>query len=442
MIRIFYGPPGAGKSLGAVMDLRDELVFGERLIVTNLPLDLGRLNAYCQKHYPGVDYGDINQRIRLIEEEDIATFFAFRSPGGTPLVVPSKQESMAGKHVCYDGARAVCYYIDEAHIAFDARNWDRTGPELTYYSSQHRKIAGIGDECVFVTQHPDMLEKRLRMLAQEFWSHCNNALERVWSYFQKPAYFHVEHHRKPPTGPNSEKALRTTRYRIDKELADCYDTSAGVGIKGRKMPDKKRKAGLPLLWLLLPIALVAFVAMQLPDMAKHLFRKFTGALDGEPAAQSEPSPGNPVRPVIGTDPRIPPGGEKPAVPPPPPQVVAYAIGKTDMLLTLSDGRVLTRADGVFRITKDHVYLRNGTMYRIRRGKVPPGEQKKMQQMLEKPLTTQENVVQSRRNEENNQQPPPRRRFPASSKLAKPSSRPSPPLFRLSSPRNLRRTTRR
>lgn len=258
MIRIFYGTPGAGKSYGTLKDLIEELAYGLRLIVTNLSVDFGRLNALLQKRYPQIDFGDINHRIRIITEEQTRQFYAFRSTAAPQLTVPCKEDSLSGRHTAYPprdptgalGMDGVCYYIDEAHIAFDAREWGTTGPELSYYASQHRKL---NDECVFITQHPDMLERRLRMLAGQFWSFQNNGVRRFLTFFQQPAYFTCEIHLKVPTGPQSPPADSTLRYRLDKEIADCYDTSAGIGISGRKMPEKKQKKGLPIYWLLVPL---------------------------------------------------------------------------------------------------------------------------------------------------------------------------------------------
>jgi len=369
MIRIFYGTPGAGKSYDMLRDLLEELLWGQRLIVTNLSVDIGKLNAYCAKHYPDVDIGDINQRIRIITEDETKHFYAYRTIAQPPLDVPSREASLAGRHVNYDGARAVAYYIDEAHIAFDAREWANTGPELTYYASQHRKIDGYGDECIFATQHPDMLESRLRKLAQEFWSHCNNALEKIWTIFRKPSFFSVEVHRKPPTGPNSPKPQATYRFKLDPALASCYDTSAGIGIKGRNRPEVRRRGGVTLLWLIIPALVVVVCIKFAPDLAVGYFNKVVGKAQ-EPADSGQPnsvlvppSPNGRAPGEVGMPQSVAPG---PA--PVPVSVKSYAIHRREVLVTLTDGRTLTREDGIVRITRDTVVLRDGTKYRINRGR--------------------------------------------------------------------------
>jgi len=363
MIRIFYGTPGAGKSYDSLRDLVDELLYGTRLIVTNLSIDTGRLNAHLSAAHPGIDYGDINHRLRIITEEETRHFYSYRSVAGAPLRVPDREKSLSGVHVDYTDAQAVAYYIDEAHIAFDAREWATTGPELTYYASQHRKL---NDECIFITQHPDMLESRLRKLAQEFWSHNNNGIERFWTYFTKPSYFSVEVHRKPPSGPNAPEPMATYRFRLDKKLADCYDTSAGIGIKGRKMPEKKRKPGLSLFWLLVPLALLAYFLFKAPDLATAGFDSVLEPALKDTAEKnsvlSPPSPNGRDSGEVGTSSNV---VSLPV------SVRSYAVTASDLLVTLTDGRTLSKADGIVRLTKDAVYLSDGSSYRINRGSPPP-----------------------------------------------------------------------
>jgi len=370
MIRIFYGVPGAGKSYNALRDMVEELLYGSRLIVTNCAVDIGKLNAYLQRKYPGVDYGDINQRIRIISEEETRTFYAFRHVADAPLRVPSKAESLRGIHVDYSGVPAVCYYIEEAHIAFDARNWDQTGPELTFYASQHRKLS---DESVFITQHPDMLEKRLRMLAQRFYSHVNNALRRAFTFFQMPAYFSCNVYSRPPTGgPGDPPAEEKRVFKLDKELADCYDTSAGIGIAGRKMPEKARKKGASVFWLLVPLACVLVALHYAPLWTGKFFSSTVIPKDkpADSAAHGAAAGGSPS--PTGGPPKA-SREDKTAVvdPGPPARVRSITQSKDDALVVMTDGRVFTRGTGLIAITRDWVFLRDGSRFQVPRGTVVP-----------------------------------------------------------------------
>jgi len=366
MIRIFYGSPGAGKSFGALKDLVEELAYGERLIVTNLSLDLGMLNAYMQKKFEWWT-DDINLRIRVITEDETGEFYSYRTVGMPPLNVPCRALSLAGQHVVYpENNIGVAYYIDEAHIKFDAREWKDAGPELTYYASQHRKL---NDEVVLITQHPDMLNNRMRMLCQQFWSFNNHGLERLWTYFSKPAYFTCEVHRRIPQGTFVPPPEEVHRYRLQKDLADCYDTSAGVGIKGRKLPEKKPRLGFSVLWMIIPLAVVVYLLFMVPEwVAKGLVFATTGSeakistavtAAVNPVASTAPTPDRPAAPQL-------PKTEAPRLP----TVKSYVVIRGDAIVTLSDGTVLSRADGVAEITKDHVIMSNGVKYRILRGRHP------------------------------------------------------------------------
>ena len=51
-IHFISGKPGGGKTLYSVRLILDELVNGSRPIVTNVSLNLGRLNEYLQRAHP------------------------------------------------------------------------------------------------------------------------------------------------------------------------------------------------------------------------------------------------------------------------------------------------------------------------------------------------------------------------------------------------------
>jgi len=356
MIRIFIGNPGGGKTYGGLVDMTEELVYGTRLVITNFPIIRHDYAKYLSEAYPET-YPDLNQRLRIITDAEAKEFYRYRGLTGE-LKNVTREESLSGTHIVFEG-RSVAYYIDEAHIMFDAREWSRTGPELTFYTSQHRKL---DDECVFVTQHPDQLEKRVRMLAQEFWCFNNFGLEKFMTVFQKPNFFSCEIHRKLPS-PNSPPPQAVHRYRLNVKLADCYDTSAGVGISGRKMPEVRKKKGLPI-WLVAVPALALGAAMfYIPDL---LTRGITSVVDTTqtdiPQAISQTiAPGQ----TAGNGLAVPTATTAP-IKPIYVQSVAIRTGG-GAFVTLTDGSILVKANGLARITDEAVYTTDGKRFLRLRG---------------------------------------------------------------------------
>jgi len=350
MIRLFIGTPGAGKSYAALKDVVEELAYGSRLIVTNLPVLTGELNAWMAKEHP-LWKDDINQRIRLISEEETKQFYRYRAIAGD-LGTVSKEDSLAGRHLPYGEHRGagVLYVIDEAHIPFDSREWASTGPELTYYNSQHRKL---GDELVFITQFEKLIDVRVRGFVQEFCYFNNNGLEKFMTWFQKPATFSMEVHRKPPSGPGSPAPLESRTYRMDFALAKCYDTSAGVGIVGRKLPERKRKKAIPIWWLAVPIILAGIIIAKIPgwmgkgagywlrggqETIEQKVAQATGATSARGEEQRQPQRETPDVPR-GTTVKVPTAE--------PLHATGYILSpRRGMLVTLSDGTRKSTAPGV------------------------------------------------------------------------------------------------
>jgi zona occludens toxin (predicted ATPase) len=184
--------PGGGKTLYAVRLIVDELVRGSRPVITNVPLNLGRLNEFLQQKFSdafasasarfqdgsGVESGrecdayvaemaaHISNRVILLDEDDLPKFFTYRG-GGVRLDSVSNQDWKAGKRPDFRAVkdRGVFYVLDEVHIAFNARAWADTGHEVLYYLSQHRKL---GDDVICVTQSVNNVDRQFRSVAQDY----------------------------------------------------------------------------------------------------------------------------------------------------------------------------------------------------------------------------------------------------------------------------------
>jgi len=369
-LRMFLGKPGGGKSSGALRDIVHELTRGQRVVVTNLSIDPGELNAFLQKRFPAEDI-DLHKRLLLLDEKQSRRFWLYRSPTVTVPDVTKEQEK-AGTFPNF-GAYAesgVLYVIDEAHIMFDARAWMDSGQSLTYYNSQHRKL---NDELVFVTQFLELIDKRVRGFAQEYWYFRNNGLEKIFTFFVLPKYFTVAVYQRPATNPH-DKPSEVHRYTLDLEMARCYDTSAGIGIKGRKSPEKTGKKGFNIAWLSVPAALGLYLMWAAPNWAgEAIAGTASGARVAEAAGFVE------KRADIGNQ-NVALGAPSPSGRPPVDVGKTSSVASADDLhvrgyivlagrvnILLSDGRTLTEGDGtVARIERNRVVLQDGTTLWLRK----------------------------------------------------------------------------
>src|SRR5665213_1102025 len=92
------GKVGAGKSYRGVVSIVDQLLHDDRLIVTNLPLNLGALADFLAKRHPDHDICLLDHRrpakpgeeadddgmvfepsrVRMLDEEELAEFYRIR----------------------------------------------------------------------------------------------------------------------------------------------------------------------------------------------------------------------------------------------------------------------------------------------------------------------------------------------------------------------------
>lgn len=312
MISFVTGKPGGGKGLLSVQLIVDELRFGKRPIITNLPLRLfpwvnGKmqamigLQAYLFREY-GTDF-DCEKRVFILDDDEAGQFYLWRvvktENGGVKL-----QKAQANvKVVEKDGIREervmdfettihvdsgpVFYVIDEAWKFYGSRNWQKTGEGMLFYSAQHRHF---GDDVLIVTQHTKQIDPAILRVAQDFWTVTNHG-NLTFGFFRQPAVFHVRIFDSPPTGASMTPMSRKI-FRLDRSgIAQCYDTSAGVGIAGRAVADLgSRKRGLPV-WMMVAFAIVAIFCLfkgfsYIPKMLMYPFHKQNEKLTHDVKSQS------------------------------------------------------------------------------------------------------------------------------------------------------------
>lgn len=231
-VHFVCGKPGGGKSLYGMKLILEELRFGNRLVVTNLALNLPRLNEYLQKTYPKEDIV-LRERITLLNEESCKKFWLFRQYTGSVNDTPWNEPG-----------RGAFIVLDELHLFFNAREWMHTGTDCLHYLSQHRKL---GDDVICITQHVGNVDKQFRSVAQDF-SLIVNGFKQKLGLFRGLPMFHRYTYSMEPNGLKIEPD-DTGHFRLDaKGIASCYDTAAGIGVHGRGADKAERKRGLHPLW--------------------------------------------------------------------------------------------------------------------------------------------------------------------------------------------------
>jgi len=400
MIEIFTGKPGGGKTyVGAVVVAMDELEFGTRAIVTNAAFIYDNLNAYYQR--PGAKFVDVFSRLRLISTEEALEFWRFRGdrtvlPAGglisTRRLQELERESMRGGKVNWykstgytedeisilplrelarmEEEDGVLYIIDEAHVLFDARRWQQSAAALTFYNSQHRKLR---DDCIMVTQFLKLLETRVKGFADRFHVMKNFTGQRLLTVLRMPQKMRELVYSAEP-GPGAE-VDREIWHTLDLKRAACYDTMAGVGLRGGRKAEKRRSdRGFSLPWWSVLVALAVLAVVFRWGMTKASstvaegFQKLgrsAGIGDvGENVAGAKrkdvkghmtvaPAPALDREEIVGKS-RV---TERTAEPVPV-YMLGYAVSGAKAYVELSDGRRINQAD-LLSVDVDGCTLRTG-----------------------------------------------------------------------------------
>jgi len=147
----------------------------------------------------------------------------------------------------------IFYVIDEVHIHFDARNWQKTGASCQYFLSQHSKMAC---DVLCVTQHCEKVDKNFRRDAQDFTEVRNFGKEPMWLGVRLKNTFRRATYLTEPSSPNAVAVETKSLSFDDTGIQYLYDTTAGVGIMGRLDDRKEERGGHWVRWV---VALTAIV---------------------------------------------------------------------------------------------------------------------------------------------------------------------------------------
>jgi len=358
------GKPGGGKSLYSMSLLQEELLHGQRVIVTNLPLNLGTLNEYLTAEFPERTF-NLHERIRVLSDEtETGQFWLYRWPSQQIAAVSEEdwkkgERYQFGKPIVDVGEvdRGCLFIIDEIHLFFNSREWMNTGKGCLFYLSQHRKL---GDDVIAVTQSIGNVDKQFRSLAQDF-SYIRNLKKERKGVFRLPGFFIRSTYSQPFTGQPGVEPMEVRTFTLQPtKLASCYNTAAGVGVLGRSGADRtERVKGLPW-WVMILIVVAACGAVA---MMPTLLARGVGAVGkSSVAAATAVAPAGvafpggirtsnaPSKRVLGqrsASNSIPDGLEQPK--PVLPELVGYYFDRGVLVALLSDGS--ERSTGVERVDR-------------------------------------------------------------------------------------------
>lgn len=281
MVHIVVGKLGAGKGLVVMRRILEEIVNGTRDIVTNVPIRLGPwvngqkqaqmgLSAYLEREYG--EAFDVASRLKVIDNADDCQFmFLWRRDSETNewFKLPLEEKEGVPARFSIEPIKArhcnPCLVVsDEAWEYFPAKGsgWQTVPPVVPFYGRQQRKLR---DEWYVVSQHHGDFHNVFERITQDYTVCRNHGMERL-GIFRQPKVFHtVTYLRQPKLGA---RAFHEAVFRLDVAgLAQCYDTSAGVGMSGGLTADHGQKQkGLHIAWLVLGIVVVVVGLFLVPSV--------------------------------------------------------------------------------------------------------------------------------------------------------------------------------
>lgn len=269
MVILVTGQPGNGKTLTAFYAIVRLLQMDDKAeVVTNIKIFDGLLEGYLRSK--GCKNG--LERIKKLELEETTEFYR------SSIKKREWKEDSLGNVVPLVIPNPVTYVIDEAHLFWGARNFQKTSTAVLSYVSQHRHL---GDNIILITQHPEQIDKAFRRLVDEYWLMTNLEKRRVMGFkgptgmFKKSVYFH--------TPSILQRPAENERFKIDLEIATCYDTSAGKRFGDNLADTKQKKKGLPFTAAVMAVSLavvgIVWFLSKVPQWSQKAVGKIFVAAD-------------------------------------------------------------------------------------------------------------------------------------------------------------------
>ncbi|MFA6961258.1 MAG: zonular occludens toxin domain-containing protein [Opitutaceae bacterium] len=349
-IEFIVGKPGGGKSMTATKMVIEELLHGDRPIVTNLALNISRLQEYIHELGGKACVAD---RVRLLTHEEVFTFFCIRGYS-VVLVPPSRAEDLFDYSESQnnpESAGGVFYVIDECHNYFSTKSKIDEDSPVFKWASQHRKLK---DYCYFVTQSIENTHAKIRRLAQQFNYIRNLRKETFRGFrrgdgFERTVYLHI------PTSTSSIP-IDQKPFKLDcAGLASCYFTAGGVGVNPSGNADGGfQRKGLHMRWIWVAffvavlggVSLIFVIPWLLGKGAKKMLERDGPAVVANAKIDPKIDPPRPVasksrssvdeRPSVGLA-----GSVNPDVPV---YATGYVLARGLINVCMSDGTIRTERD--------------------------------------------------------------------------------------------------
>lgn len=360
MITFTSGMPGDGKSYYIMTEIEAALVNTDRVIVTNVELNIENVAEYLHEHY-GKTF-NLHSRYFYLDPMMSKKFWLHR---GTHTLLEKEVEGEKQPRCDFLTldleAPGVCYVIDELHEHFNARNWAKTGSDALTYASQHRKL---GDAVFFISQRAKQVDSQLRSLSgcYVYMRNLSNRTLKLGPFVFKfgksliAKCYPDEWNR----GGLEPPIMWSKTMKVDpKGHGNWYDTAAGVGVKGSKADTVvTNQKGISILWIVPLILLVGSLFLIIPRILGGAAK---AALSSDEPSVADPSAVSvvPEKPAFANPPSRPqrskPGSSendksddleesKPLDLSRPKSFVVSRDGF--VVIVLQDGQQLTSADGV------------------------------------------------------------------------------------------------
>lgn len=203
MIYLFSGTPGSGKSLDMARCILNDLRFN-RPVICNFPINVPK---------------------RLKRKEKLFNYW--NNEKLTPSALVRFSELYFKGHPFHEGA--ICLYIDECQLLFNARTWNIKGrSDWNAFFTNHRHF---GYDIILVAQFDRMIDRQIRSLIEEEVIHRKLNNMGLMGLFFRIIFLSPTLFIKISMYYPLHEKLRTSFFRYNSSYAKIYDSYSSVFIQ-------------------------------------------------------------------------------------------------------------------------------------------------------------------------------------------------------------------